>query len=86
LKTAVVGSRFHDIWFPDKEGVTTDGGKNGPGAGKSHQPKNLVDFFRQSPLVGLDLDLGRNRDVGREVDLSPSSPPEVGTVDPIPQK
>jgi hypothetical protein len=86
LKTAVVGSQFHDIWFQDKEGVTTDHGKNGPKAGKSHPPKNLVDFFRQSPLVGLDLDLERNRDVGREVDLGPSSPPKVGTVDPIPQK
>lgn len=37
--------------------------------GKSHQPKNLVEFFRRSPLVGVDLDLERNRDPGRDVDL-----------------
>src|SRR5258708_16396086 len=27
--------------------------------GKSHQPKNLVQFFRQSPLVGVGLHLDR---------------------------
>jgi|HubBroStandDraft_4_1064222.scaffolds.fasta_scaffold137119_2 hypothetical protein len=35
--------------------MTTDRGENGPAASQSHQPKSLVDFFRQSPLVGLDL-------------------------------
>jgi antitoxin Phd len=38
--------------------------------GRSHQPKNLVQFFRQSPLVGVDLDLERDRDPGRETDLT----------------
>ncbi len=37
--------------------------------GKSHQPKNLVQFFRQSPLVGVKLDLTRDRTAGRDVDL-----------------
>jgi len=37
--------------------------------GKSHQPKNLVQFFRQSPLVGVDLDLAREPDPGRDIDL-----------------
>src|SRR6266478_7486227 len=37
--------------------------------GRSHQPENLVDFFQQSPFVGVDLDLERQRDEGREVDL-----------------
>jgi hypothetical protein len=37
--------------------------------GKSHQPKNLVQFFRQSPLVGVELDLERDRDTGRDIDL-----------------
>jgi antitoxin Phd len=36
---------------------------------KSRQPQSLVQFFRQSPLVGVDLDLKRNRDSGRSVDL-----------------
>jgi len=37
--------------------------------GKSHQPKNLVQFFRQSPLVGVELDLERDRDPGRDIAL-----------------
>jgi len=37
--------------------------------GKTHQPKSLVQFFRQSPLVGVDLDLERDRDAGRDIDL-----------------
>jgi hypothetical protein len=38
--------------------------------GKSRQPKNIVDFFQQSPLAGLDLDLKRDRSPGRDVDLT----------------
>ncbi len=37
--------------------------------GKSRQPKNIVDFFRQSPLVGLELDLKRDRSPARHIDL-----------------
>ena len=37
--------------------------------GKSHQPKSLVQFFRQSPLVGVELELERDRDTGRDIDL-----------------
>lgn len=33
------------------------------------QPESLVEFLRQSPLVGLELDLKRDPDVGRDVDL-----------------
>jgi antitoxin Phd len=36
---------------------------------RSHQPKGLVQFFRESPLVGVDLDLKRDKDAGREIDL-----------------
>jgi hypothetical protein len=33
-------------------------------------PKSLVEFFRQSPLAGLELDdLKRDRDAGRDIDL-----------------
>lgn len=38
--------------------------------GKSHQPKSLIQFFRQSPLLGVDLDLERDRDPGRDTDLT----------------
>jgi prevent-host-death family protein len=37
--------------------------------GKSRQPKSLVEFFRRSPLVGVDLDWERDRDPGRDIDL-----------------
>jgi prevent-host-death family protein len=37
--------------------------------GKSHQPKNLVQFFRESPLVGVELDLERNKDTGHDIEL-----------------
>ena len=30
---------------------------------------SLVTFFRQSPLVGTELDLARDLDYGREIDL-----------------
>lgn len=36
---------------------------------KPHRPKSLVQFFRESPLVGVELDLERNKDEGREIDL-----------------
>jgi prevent-host-death family protein len=30
---------------------------------------SLVDFFRQSPLVGIELDLERDQSLPREIDL-----------------
>lgn len=36
---------------------------------KSRQPKSLVQFFRNSPLMGVDLDLEREPDTERDVDL-----------------
>ena len=32
-------------------------------------PKSLVQFFRESPLVGLELDFERDRDMGRDICL-----------------
>jgi hypothetical protein len=36
---------------------------------QSDQPKNLVQFFRQSPLAGVDVDLQRDCDFERDVQL-----------------
>lgn len=36
---------------------------------KSHQPKSLVQFFRDSPLTGLELNLQRDKDPGRDIEL-----------------
>jgi antitoxin Phd len=36
---------------------------------KSRQPKSIVQFFRESPLVGIELDWERDKDTGREVGL-----------------
>src|SRR5262245_19434888 len=36
---------------------------------RSRQPKSLVQCFRDSPLVRLELDLARDQDKGRDIDL-----------------
>src|SRR5713226_3951685 len=36
---------------------------------KSRQPKSIVQFFRESPLVGVELDLERDKDTGRDIKL-----------------
>jgi antitoxin Phd len=36
---------------------------------RAHQATGLVEFFRQSPLVGVELDLERNKDNGRDFEL-----------------
>lgn len=36
---------------------------------RSPRPKTLVEFFRTSPLVGVELDLERQKDEGHEVEL-----------------
>ena len=36
---------------------------------KSRQPKSLVEFFRNSPLYDALLDLKRDKDTGRDIDL-----------------
>lgn len=37
---------------------------------KLKKPKtSLVDFFKQSPLHGLDIDFERRKDSGRDIDL-----------------
>jgi antitoxin Phd len=36
---------------------------------RSGQPKSLVQFFRESPFVGLELDLEKNWDSGQDIEL-----------------
>jgi len=36
---------------------------------RRRQPKSLVEFFRNSPLGGVELDLKRDADSGREIEL-----------------
>jgi hypothetical protein len=33
------------------------------------EPQSLVEFLRQSPLMGLELDLERDKSPGRDIDL-----------------
>ena len=38
--------------------------------GRLSRPRGkLVDFFRKSPLIGVELDLVRDKDTGRRIDL-----------------
>jgi Arc/MetJ-type ribon-helix-helix transcriptional regulator len=34
---------------------------------EKNAPKSLVQFFRESPLVGLELHLERDQDTGRDI-------------------
>jgi hypothetical protein len=36
---------------------------------KAAPTKNLVEFLRQSPLVGLELNLERDKDTGKVIEL-----------------
>lgn len=36
---------------------------------RNRQPKSLLDFFRNSPLVGSGIDLEREPDYGRDIEL-----------------
>ena len=36
---------------------------------KSHQPKSIVQFLQESPLVGVALDLERDKDTGRDLEI-----------------
>ena len=36
---------------------------------KSRQPESIVQFFRDSPLVGVELDWERDKDPGRDIKL-----------------
>jgi antitoxin Phd len=38
-------------------------------AGRAHQPRSLFQFFRESPLVGVELDLERDPVEARDVEL-----------------
>jgi hypothetical protein len=35
---------------------------------RSRQPESLVQFFRESPLVGVELGLERDKDAGPEIE------------------
>ena len=37
--------------------------------GTANQPKSLLQFFRESPLVGMELNFERERDEGRDIEL-----------------
>ena len=36
---------------------------------KNRQPKSLVQFFRESPFVGMEMEFERSKDTGRDIEL-----------------
>ncbi len=36
---------------------------------KTRQPKSLVEFFRDSPFVGVEMKFERSQDTGRKIEL-----------------
>ena len=63
---ALIQQRLKSGAFMDAEDVILQ-------ALRSSEPptpkKSLVQFFRDSPLVGLELEFERDKDAGRDVDL-----------------
>ena len=35
----------------------------------ARQPRSLLEFFRKSPLVGLELEFERSKDKGRDIEI-----------------
>src|SRR5882762_11070683 len=53
-----------------KEGVVMISDEQYDGlVSRSHRPKSIVQFFRESPLVGVELNLERAKDEGRDIEL-----------------
>ncbi len=36
---------------------------------KGRQPKSLVQFFRESPFVGMEMKFERSKDTGRKIEV-----------------
>ncbi|MSV32332.1 MAG: hypothetical protein EXQ57_07405 [Bryobacterales bacterium] len=36
---------------------------------KNRQPRTLVQFFRESPFVGMEMKFERSQDIGRKIEL-----------------
>lgn len=55
--------------------ITRQGGEGVIMISEQYEPlvnksqKSIVQFFRESPLVGLELDLERDKDTGRDIEL-----------------
>lgn len=49
--------------------VMISGEQYGQLAGKARQARSIVQFFRESPLVGLELSLEREKDEPRDIRL-----------------
>lgn len=48
-------------------------------AKEAKEHSSLLQFFRESPLVGLELEFERNKDISRDIDLF--EPDEPGPVE-----
>lgn len=65
--------RLRDSTFDNVEDLLLDALRSVPAkqeespSTKSH--KTLLEFFRESPLVGVELDLERNKDGDRDIEL-----------------
>jgi len=62
---------FHSVDELIVEGVHAWREQHGsePSTNQAKPKKTLYEFFRESPLVGLELDLERDKDTGRDIEL-----------------
>jgi hypothetical protein len=61
---ALIQQRLHTGAFQNVEDVILEALRS-----SQTSKKSLVEFFRESPLVGLELEFERDKDSGRDVDL-----------------
>jgi hypothetical protein len=54
---------------PKKPNKKSSRERSGQQAKRFGQPKSIVQFFRDSPLAGLEMDLERTKDKGRDIKL-----------------
>ena len=67
LREEIGRGHFRSVDELIRAGVEAWRAKHSTQAYKDASPKSLVQFFRESPLVGLELEFDRERDTGRDI-------------------
>jgi Arc/MetJ-type ribon-helix-helix transcriptional regulator len=69
VQEEILSGHFQDVDDLLTEALQALREKNAPSAAASRPRKNLAQFLMESPFAGSDLDLERQQDHGRPVDL-----------------
>lgn len=69
VREEIGNGKFHSFDEVIQAGVHALRERNAPRASSPAETKSLVQFFRDSPLVGMELDFERDPDAGRDISL-----------------